>query len=42
MQKLIGTFISPKLGNIIDKKNLGLYHEDGLVVLRNILGKQVK
>ena len=33
--ELVGTFIWSKLGNIIGKKNTGLYRDDGLVVLRN-------
>ena len=34
--QLVGTFILSKLGNIIGKKNTGLYRDDGLVVLRNM------
>ena len=34
--ELVGMFILSKLGNIIDKKNTGLYHDNGLVVLRNM------
>ena len=34
--ELGGTFILSKLGNIIGKKNAGLYRDDGLVVLRNM------
>ena len=34
--ELVGTFILSKLGKIIDKKNTGLYRDDGLVVLKNI------
>ena len=34
--ELVGTFILSKLGNIIDKKNTGLFHGDWLVVPRNI------
>ena len=34
--EIVGTFILSKLGNIIDKKNTGLYRDDGLVVLRSI------
>ena len=34
--ELVGTFILSKLGNIIGNKNTGLYHDDGLVVIRNI------
>ena len=34
--ELVGTFILSKLGNIIGKKNTGLYRDDGLVVLRNM------
>ena len=34
--ELVGTFILSKLGNIIGKKNTGLYHDDELVVLWNM------
>ena len=34
--KLISIFILSKLGNIIGKKNIGLYRNDGLVVLNNM------
>ena len=34
--ELAGTFILSKLGNIIGKRNTGLYRDDGLVVLRNM------
>ena len=33
--ELVGTFILSKLGNIIGKRNSGLYREDGLLVLKN-------
>ena len=34
--ELVGIFILSKLGNIIGKKNTGLYRDDGLAVLRNM------
>ena len=34
--ELVCTFILSKLGSIIGKKNAGLYHDDGLAVLRNM------
>ena len=34
--ELVGTFILSKLGNIIGKKNTGLYRDDGLAVLKNM------
>ena len=34
--ELVGTFILSKLGNIIGKKNTGLYHDNRLVVLWNM------
>ena len=34
--EFVGTFILPKLGNIIGKKNTGLYRDDGLAVLRKM------
>ena len=43
ISELVGTFILSKLGNIIDKKNTGLYHDNGLVVLRNMnFQKEIK
>ena len=38
--KLVGRFILSKLGNIIGKKNAGLYRDDGLVVLRNMTARR--
>ena len=38
--KLVGTFILSKLGNIIGKKNTGLYCDNGLVVLRNMNARE--
>ena len=38
--ELVSTFILSKLGNIIDKKNTGLYHDNGLVVLRNMNARE--
>ena len=34
--ELVGTFILSKLGNIIGKKNTGLYRDDGLVYLTDM------
>ena len=34
--KLVGIFTLSKLGNFSDKKNTSLYHDNGLVALRNI------
>ena len=34
--ELVDTFILSKLGNIMGKKNTGLYRDDGLIVLRNM------
>ena len=36
VRELVGTFILSELGNIIGKKNTGLYRDDGLVILRNM------
>lgn len=36
--KLIGTYIINKLPNIINKKDMGLYKDDGLLNLRNCNG----
>ena len=37
--ELVGIFILSKLGNIIGKKNTGLYRDDGLAVLRNMTAR---
>ena len=39
--ELVGTLILSKLGNIIGKKNIGLYRDDGLVVLRNMNAREI-
>ena len=36
LEKVVGTFILSKLGNIIAKKSTGLYRDNGLVALRNM------
>ena len=39
--ELVGTFILSKLGNIIGKKNTGVYRDDRLVVLRNKNAREI-
>ena len=39
--ELVGIYIQSKLANLIDKKNLGLYRDDGLILLKNIKGREV-
>ena len=40
--ELVGLFILNKLSNIIPKKDLGLYHNDRLTVLRNKTGPELE
>ena len=39
--KLVGIYIQSKLAKLIDKKNLGLYCDDGLILFKNTKGRQV-
>ena len=39
--KLVGIYIQSKLAKLIDKKNLGLYRDDGLILLKNTKGREV-
>ena len=39
--ELVGTFILSKLGNIIGKKNTGVYRDNRLVVLRNKNAREI-
>ena len=36
--QLVGTYILNSLSSIIDKKDIGLYRDDGLAILRNLSG----
>ena len=38
--QLVGTYILSKLKNLIDKKEVGLYRDDGLGILRNMSGPE--
>ena len=40
--ELVGLFILNKLSNIIPTKDLGLYRDDGLAVLRNKSGPEME
>ena len=40
--KLLDRFISPKLGNIIDKKNTSIYRDDRLVILKNMNARGIE
>jgi hypothetical protein len=40
--ELVGAFLLSKLGDVVDKKDLGLYRDDGLGVMRNIGGPEVE
>ena len=40
--QLVGTYVLQKLSNTINKKDIGLYRDDGLGILRNIPGPQVE
>ena len=39
--ELVGIYIQSKLAKLIDKKNLGLYRDDGLILLKNTKGREV-
>ena len=35
---LVGSYLLKKVLNIVDKKSVGLYRDDGLAILQNLLG----
>ena len=39
--ELVGIYIQSKLAKLTDKKNLGLYRDDGLILLKNTKGREV-
>ena len=39
--ELVGIYIQSKLAKLIDKKNLGLYRDDRLILLKNTKGREV-
>ena len=39
--QLVGIYIQFKLAKLIDKKSLGLYRDDGLILLKNTKGREV-
>ena len=39
--ELVGIYILPRLSNIIDKNDCGLYRGDALLVLRNVNGQKI-
>ena len=39
--ELVGIYIQSKLAKLIDKKNLSLYCDDGLILLKNTKGQEV-
>ena len=39
--ELVGIYKQSKLAKLIDKKNLGLYRDDGLILLKNTKGREV-
>ena len=39
--RLVGIYILSRLATIIDKKGCGIYRDDGLLVLRNVIGQHI-
>ena len=39
--ELVGTYIQSQLAKLLDKKNLGLYRDDGSILLKNTKGREV-
>ena len=39
--ELVGIYILSRLATIIDKKDCGIYRDDGLLVLRNVSGQHI-
>ena len=39
--ELLGIYILSRQSNIIDKRNCGLYRDDGLLVFRNVNGQKL-
>ena len=40
--ELVGSYLLKKVSNIIDKKSVGLYRNDGLAILQNLSGPQIE
>ena len=40
--ELIGSYLLKKVSNIVDKKSIGLYRDDGLAILQNLSGPQIE
>ena len=42
VSELVGSYLLKKVSNIVDKKSIGLYRDDGLAVLQNLSGPQIQ
>ena len=40
--ELVGSYLLKKVSNIVDKKSIGLYRDDGLAILQNLSGPQIQ
>ena len=40
--ELVGSYLLKKVSNIVDKKSIGLYGDDGLAILQNLSGPQIE
>ena len=40
--EVIGSYLLKKVSNIVDKKSIGLYRDDGLAILQNLSGPQIE
>ena len=42
VSELVGSYLLKKVSNIVDKKSIGLYRDDGLAILQNLSGPQIQ
>ena len=40
--ELVGSYLLKKVSNIVDKKSIGLYRDDGLTILQDLSGPQIE
>ena len=40
--ELVGSYLLKKVSNIVDKKSIGLYRDDGLAILQDLSGPQIE
>ena len=42
VSELVGSYLLKKVSNIVDKKSIGLYRDDGLAILQKLSGPQIE